>query len=152
MQTNAIQNKHKYMVLHLEKDAITDLAPMTNSSFLPVKVFPHATHRPLSCAHYYPTIQNDINDDKGDDNQMITWWLPKNEIIIRWKDYDRQLPCVQYCPTTQIVGAGISLFMHFPCKFESFVGGAVSCALCNCECKSWVTLCTVHWALRNCKL
>ena len=72
MQTNAIENKHKYMVLHLEKDAITDLAPMTNSSFLPVKVFPHPTHRPLSCAHYYPTIQNDINDDKGDDNQMIT--------------------------------------------------------------------------------
>ena len=72
MQTNAIQNKHKYMVLHLEKDAITDLAPMTNSSFLPVKVFPHATHRPLSCANYYPTIQNDFNDGDGDDDQMIT--------------------------------------------------------------------------------
>ena len=71
------------MVLHLEKDAITDLAPMTNSSFLPVKVFPHATHRPLSRANYYPTIQNGFNDGDGDDDQMITRCLPKNEIIIQ---------------------------------------------------------------------
>ena len=78
---------------------------------------------------YYPTIQNGFNDGNGDDDQMITWWLLQNEMIIRWKDFYRQLPCVQYHPTIQMVGRKISLFVHFPCKFESFVGSTLHCTI-----------------------
>ena len=79
--------------------------------------------------------------------QWWQWWWSNDVMMITWKWDDHMmkrlwspLPCVQYYPAIQIVGT--SLFVHFLCKFESFVGSTlqlqiigstVSCALCTVQ-------------------